>query len=115
MAQAPLASPTETGAASGDDTSGTGASQGYTIEISVDGSGSITVGVEPAADEADEASEGEGGQGENMTPVGSIKEALAWALEVYRNQGEAQPQDDSEDQMSQGFGGSGAGGGKGAA
>lgn len=55
----------------------------YTIEIKVDASGGIQVGVETGAQEAQE-SEGE----EQYQAVGSINEALRLVKDIYSNAGQ---------------------------
>jgi hypothetical protein len=107
--------PADTGA---DDTDMTGAgaageapSPGYTIEITVTGDGKISVGVESADEENAEESGAGGDQGESADqesaeakPFKNIKDALTYALQIYKNDGEA-PEDDgaSEDAFQSGF------------
>lgn len=109
MASADSTAAPDTGATtpSGD----TGAAS-YTIEISVTPDG-ISVGVESADQENAEegGSEGAGeaqGTPAAATPVGSIKEALTLALDIYRADGQMPDQNapSPEDEMSSGFGGS---------
>lgn len=73
------------------------ASNDYEICISVTG-GKISVGVESAGDEA-----AEGGEGDSGTPVGSIREAVAMAMEIYQNDG-AMPEDADDIEFNSGFG-----------
>lgn len=80
---------------------------GYCIEIHVAADGSITVDVEPEAEEASEEQGEDGGEsgGEGAEPKGApaknIKDALTMALEIFRNQGQ-QP-GAADDSFQQGF------------
>lgn len=56
----------------------------YTIEIKVDASGGIQVGVETGAQEAQEADEGE----EQYQAVANIGEALRLVKDIYSNAGQ---------------------------
>lgn len=75
---------------------------GYEICISVDGAGKITVGVESADQEAAE-SQGGDESGEAAMPVGSIREAVATAMEIYKNDG-AMPDGQDDAEFNGGFG-----------
>jgi hypothetical protein len=67
----------------------------FTIEISAMEGGTCTVAVESAAQEASEGSpEGEAAEAAPIS-VGSIKEALSLALEIYRNGGQMPSTDSS--------------------
>lgn len=57
----------------------------YTIEIKVDASGGIQVGIETGAQEAQEV---EGEDGEQYQAVGSIDEALRLVKDIYINAGQ---------------------------
>lgn len=59
----------------------------YTIEIKVDASGGIQLGVETGAQEAVEAGEG-AEDGEQYQAVGSIDEALRLVKDIYSNAGQ---------------------------
>jgi hypothetical protein len=78
-------------------------SNDYEICISVTG-GKISVGVESAAAEAAEGGNEEGGEaGEGDKPVGSIREAVALAMEIYQNDG-AMPDGSDDAEFNGGFG-----------
>jgi hypothetical protein len=87
---------TDPGTDAPDDTS-----NGYTIEIKVDGSGAITLSVEPAADEAAEE-QGEGA--ESGQPVKNIKEACSLVMDIFNNAG--QMTDGGDGDFDSGFGAS---------
>jgi hypothetical protein len=80
------------------------------IELKVDAQGNISGCVESAADEsAEESGGGEGAEGgddgmSEYTPFGSIKEALTWALGVYKNDGTAPESDADTKAFSSGYG-----------
>ena len=86
------------------------ASPGYTIEVTVTGDGQISVGVESADEENAEESGGdqaETGDQESAEakPFKNIKDALTYALQIYKNDGEP-PEDDatSESAFQSGYG-----------
>ena len=87
--------------------------QGYTIEISVAGDGSITVGAESAAQENAEGGSGvpSGGASSDSSegtaqPAKNIKDALLMALEIFKAGGEMPKADTSDADFSQGYTGS---------
>lgn len=71
------------------DQGGMDMSQGYCIEIKVDASGKCSVGVEPAKEEAMEEGASVSG-GEKYQPVGSFKDAIMVAMDIYKNKGQIQ-------------------------
>lgn len=80
---------------------------GYTICIKVGADGQISVGVEDEAAEAQagaESPEQESAEESSLQPVGSIKEALTAALDIYRSNGQA-PEDSGamQDEFTSGF------------
>jgi hypothetical protein len=77
-------------------------SNDYEICISVTG-GKISVGVESAGAEAAEGGEAGGEAGEGDKPVGSIREAVALAMEIYQNDG-AMPDGSDDAEFNGGFG-----------
>jgi len=91
-----------------------GASSGYTIELHVDGTGAISVSVEPdGADEADASAAPPDGSGAPMEgeedqdeaqPVPNIREAVKLILDIYKNAGQMQDNSGDMDQMAQGYG-----------
>lgn len=76
-------------------------SGGYCIEIRVDGSGQMKVGVEPAKPE--EPEEGEEGEEESYQPVGSLQEAFKLVKQIISSQGTMEDQGTAQDQMNAGF------------
>lgn len=62
---------------------------GYCIGIKVDAQGQVSVGVEPAKDEAAEEAASPSG-GEKYQTVKSFKDALMLAMDIYKNQGQIQ-------------------------
>ena len=79
----------------------------YTIELSVDGSGQITVSVESAADEAGEESAEPGGAPGEPAEAGQsypdIKSALTAVLQIYKSNGKMVGPNDEKDQIAAGF------------
>lgn len=88
-------------AAAPEQTAAPEASSDYEICISVTG-GKISVGVESAGVEAAEGGAQEGGEAA-QTPVGSIREAVAMAMEIYQNDG-AMPDGQDDAEFNGGFG-----------
>jgi hypothetical protein len=81
-------------------------SNGYTIEIKVGGDGKISVGVEPNAEEAAEEGGEDGAEGgDDMQPVGSFKEAMKLANDIYTHAGNIQASGAGASDMSSGYGG----------
>lgn len=89
---------------------------GYCIEINVAADGSITVGVEPAKDEAAEEMPAPGADpaappdpaaaapdDDSAQPVKGIREAVQFVLDTYKNQGQVVGAMDGMDDLEEGF------------
>lgn len=77
-------------------------SNGYTIELKVDSSGKMSIGVEPAAEEASEES-GEA-EGDDAQPVANLGEAIRVIKDIINNAGQMQDADEGAADMSSGYG-----------
>lgn len=94
--------------AQGADQSQGGADQSYTICIMVSGDGKFGVGVEQGDGSDDSSGSDDGGSASDgsqdtpMAQVGSFKEALSMALDIYKSGGA--PQSSGDDDFNAGFG-----------
>jgi hypothetical protein len=78
-------------------------SNGYTIELCVKPDGSMTIGVEPIAEEQSEESGESGGDGDTQ-PVSSLGDAIRVIKDIVAHAGDISDMQGSQDAMSSGYG-----------
>jgi hypothetical protein len=78
-------------------------SQGYCIELKVKADGSMTIGVEPLAEEQSEES-GEDGSEDDSQPVSSLGDAIRVIKDIVAHAGDISDMQGSQDAMSSGYG-----------
>jgi hypothetical protein len=78
-------------------------SQGYCIELRVKADGTMTIGVEPLAEEQSEES-GESGEDDDTQPVSSLGDAIRVIKDIVAHAGDISDMQGSQDAMSSGYG-----------
>jgi hypothetical protein len=79
-------------------------SNGYTIELTVKPDGSMTIGVEPIAEEQSEESGEAGGDAEDTQSVSSLGDAIRVIKDIVAHAGDISDMQGSQDAMSSGYG-----------